>query len=39
MHLKYVQPEDVVDQVTALHKILEYNYDPNEEPQVYYKLV
>ena len=35
---KYVQPEDVADQVTALHKILEQDYDPKEEPQVYYKL-
>ena len=36
---QYVQPEDVADQVTALHKILEQEYDPTEEPQVYYKLV
>jgi hypothetical protein len=36
---QYVQPEDVADQITALHKILEQNYDPNEEPQVYYKAV
>ncbi|OEU09757.1 hypothetical protein FRACYDRAFT_248014 [Fragilariopsis cylindrus CCMP1102] len=35
---KYVQPKDVADQVTALHKILKQDYDPNEEPQVYYKL-
>jgi hypothetical protein len=36
---QYVQPEDVADQITALHKILEQSYDPNEEPQVYYKSV
>jgi hypothetical protein len=36
---QYVQPEDVADQITALHKILEQSYDPNEEPQVYYKPV
>jgi hypothetical protein len=36
---QYVQPEDVADQITALHKILEQPYDPNEEPQVYYKSV
>jgi hypothetical protein len=36
---QYVQPEDVADQVTALHKVLEQQYDPTEEPQVYYKLV
>jgi hypothetical protein len=36
---QYVQPEDVADQITALHKILEQNYDPNDEPQVYYKTV
>jgi hypothetical protein len=36
---QYVQPEDVASQITALHKILEQNYDPNEEPQVYYKTV
>jgi hypothetical protein len=36
---QYVQPEDVADQITALHQILEQNYDPNEEPQVYYKAV
>jgi phosphoglycerate-specific signal transduction histidine kinase len=37
---QYVQqPEDVSDQITALHKILEQLYDPNEEPQVYYKSV
>ena len=39
--MSVVQPEaeDVDDQITALHKILEQDYDPNEEPQVYYKLV
>jgi hypothetical protein len=31
---QYVQPEDVADQITVLHKILEQAYDPNEEPQV-----
>ncbi|OEU23658.1 hypothetical protein FRACYDRAFT_233830 [Fragilariopsis cylindrus CCMP1102] len=31
---QYVQPEDVADQVTALHKILEQEYDPNEVPQL-----
>jgi hypothetical protein len=36
---QYVQPEDVANQITALHQILEQNYDPNEEPQVYYKAV
>ncbi|OEU18651.1 hypothetical protein FRACYDRAFT_236930 [Fragilariopsis cylindrus CCMP1102] len=36
---QYVRPEDVADQVTALHKVLEQQYDPTEEPQVYYKLV
>ena len=36
---QYVQPEDVADQVTALHKVLEQEYDPNEAPQVYYKTV
>jgi hypothetical protein len=36
---QYLQPEDVADQVTALHKILEQPYDPNEEPQVYNKSV
>jgi hypothetical protein len=36
---QYVQPEDVADQITALHKMLEQNYDPNDEPQVYYKTV
>ncbi|OEU09064.1 hypothetical protein FRACYDRAFT_248889 [Fragilariopsis cylindrus CCMP1102] len=36
---QYVQPEDVADQVTALHKVLDQNYDPNEEPQVYYKIL
>jgi phosphoglycerate-specific signal transduction histidine kinase len=36
----YSRPEDVTDQITALHQILEQNYDPNEEPpQVYYKAV
>jgi hypothetical protein len=35
----YVQAQDVADQVTALHKILKQPYDPNEEPQVYYKSV
>ena len=27
----------VADQVTVLHEILEQDYDPNEESQVYYK--
>jgi hypothetical protein len=36
---QYEQPEDVADQITVLHKILEQSYDPNEEPQVYYKSV
>ena len=36
---QYVQPEDVADQVTELHKQLEQKYDPTEEPQVYYKAV
>ena len=27
----------VAVQVTVLHKILEQDYDPNEESQVYYK--
>jgi hypothetical protein len=36
---QYVQPEDVADQITALHQILEQNYGPNEEPRVYYKAV
>jgi hypothetical protein len=36
---QYVQPEDVADQVTELHKQLEQQYDPTEEPQVYYKAV
>jgi hypothetical protein len=36
---QYVQPEDVADQITELHQILEQQYDPNEEPQVYYKAV
>jgi hypothetical protein len=35
----YVQPEDVADQITALHKDLEQKYDPTEDPQVYYKSV
>jgi hypothetical protein len=35
---QYVQPEDVADQITALHKILEQQYDPNEEPQVYWRV-
>ena len=34
-----VRPEDVADQVTALHKVLEQEHDPTEEPQVYFKLV
>jgi hypothetical protein len=29
---QYIQPEDVADQITALHKILEQSYDSNEEP-------
>jgi phosphoglycerate-specific signal transduction histidine kinase len=36
---QYVQPENVADQITELHQILEQQYDPNEEPQVYYKAV
>jgi hypothetical protein len=36
---QYVQPEDIADQVTALHKILEQTYDTTEAPQVYYKAV
>jgi hypothetical protein len=36
---QYVPAEDVADQVTALHKILEQPYDPNEESQVYYRSV
>ena len=36
---EYVRPEDVADQITALHKILEQEYDTTEEPQVYYKAV
>jgi hypothetical protein len=36
---QYIQLEDVADQITVLHKILEQSYDPNEEPQVYYKSV
>ncbi|OEU22172.1 hypothetical protein FRACYDRAFT_232325 [Fragilariopsis cylindrus CCMP1102] len=27
---QYAQPEDVADQVTALHKLLEQDFDPNE---------
>ena len=34
---QYVGPENVADQVTVLHEILEQDYDPNEESQVYYK--
>ena len=34
---QYVEPENVADQVTVLHEILEQDYDPNEESQVYYK--
>ena len=30
---QYVQPEDMADQITALHKILEQDYDPNKEPR------
>jgi hypothetical protein len=36
---QYVQLEDVAHQITASHKILEQPYDPNVEPQVYYKSV
>ena len=36
---QYVQPEDVTNQITELHKILKQNYDPNKEPQLYYKAV
>ena len=36
---QYVQPEDVADQVTILHKILKQDFDPNKGPQVYYKAV
>jgi hypothetical protein len=36
---QYVQPEDLADQVTEMHKQLEQKYDPSEEPQVYYKAV
>jgi predicted nuclease with TOPRIM domain len=36
---QYVQPEDIADQITELHQILEQIYDPNDEPQVYYKAV
>ena len=34
---QYVEPENVADQVTVLHEILEQDYDTNEESQVYYK--
>ena len=27
---QYAQPEDVADQVTALHKLLEQDFNPNE---------
>jgi hypothetical protein len=30
---QYVQPEDLADQITALHKILEQTYDLAEEPR------
>jgi hypothetical protein len=30
---QYVQPEDLADQITALHKILKQTYDPAEEPR------
>jgi hypothetical protein len=36
---QYVQPEDLADQGTEMHKQLEQKYDPSEEPQVYYKAV
>ena len=36
---QYVQLEDVADQIKELHKILEQNYDPNKEPQVYYNKI
>ena len=36
---QYVQPEDITNQITELHKILKQNYDPNKEPQLYYKAV
>jgi hypothetical protein len=36
---QYVQPEDVVDQIIELHKILEQTHNETEEPQVYYKAV
>ena len=36
---QHVQPEDVADQVTVLHKILEQDHNPNIEPQVYYRTV
>ena len=39
MDLIWSNREDVAEQVTALHKILKQNYDPNEELQVYYKVV
>ena len=30
---QYVGPENVADQVTVLHEILEQDYDPNENPK------
>jgi hypothetical protein len=36
---QYIQPEDIADQITELHKVLEQDYDPNEEPRAYYKPV
>jgi hypothetical protein len=36
---QYVQPEDIADQITELHQILEQHYDANKEPQVYYKAI
>ena len=39
MDLIWSNREDVAEQVTALQKILKQNYDPNEELQVYYKVV
>jgi len=36
---QFVQPEDIADQITALHKILEQTYDATDAPQVYYKAV
>ena len=39
MDLIWSNRDDVAEQVTALHKILKQNYDPNEELQVYYKVV